>query len=113
MFKNFSRRNHLDKPNYDLKYQYVPNSLRLDIFKSVIEDINTIQEYCIYRDSAVSINKESFRLYSHDQIAEYYTSDLFINLLLQIDWHEFLSVVEFFLNTNLVSHEEINKLFII
>lgn len=112
MFINFSRRHHLDKPEYDLKYKYVPLAFRMDLYKHIIEDCDsTIQEYCIYRDVAININKESVRLYSRDEMEEFYNPDLFIDLLLQAEWHEVLSIVEFLLNIRKISVDEANQLF--
>lgn len=112
MFQNFTRRHHLDKPKYVLKYQYIPSAFRFDIYKSVVEDCESIiEEYCIYRDTAISVNKESFRAFSSDEIEEYYNPDMFIDLIMSLEWHEVLSAIEFFVSVNRLTLDEANSLF--
>lgn len=41
---------------------------------------------------------------------EYHTSDLFIDLLQKSDWHEVLSIIEYFVNDGPLSKNEVNKL---
>ena len=101
MFENFSRRNHLDKPIYELKYEYVPPAFRMDIYKVVRAKCeNAIEEYCLFRDSAVSVNKSVVRFYSTEDIEEQYNPDFFLQFLLNLEWHEMLSVAEYFLTRN-------------
>lgn len=112
MFENFTRRHHLDKPDYVLKYQYIPSAFRFDIYKVVTEGCeSTIEEYCLYRDTAISVNKESFRAFSSDEIEEYYNPDMFIDLIMSLEWHEVLSVIEFFISVNKLTLDEVNNLF--
>ena len=112
MFKSFTRRHSLDKPNYELKYQYIPSGFRFDIYKMAIGDCeSTIQAYCLYRDTAISVNKEYFSLFSHDEINEFYTPDMFIDLIMTLEWHEVLSAIEFYIYENILSMDEVNSLF--
>ena len=55
-------------------------------------------------------NSDYHRLYGEDDIMEYYTSDLFIDLLQKSEWHEILSIIEYFVNDGLLSKSEVNKL---
>ncbi|MEN6325750.1 MAG: hypothetical protein ABFD18_06050 [Syntrophomonas sp.] len=112
MFENFSRRNHLDRPSYTLKYEYIPPAFRMDIYKAVKQFCdNSVKEYCLYRDSAVSVNRDSFRLYTVEDVDERYNPDFFIEMLLDLEWHEMLSIIEFFLEVRCLSAEEVNKFF--
>lgn len=112
MFENFSRRNHLDRPEHELKYQYIPPAFRMDLYKVIeTESDSKSQEYCIYRDSSVSINRSNVRLYTIEDIEERYNPDFFIEMLLVIEWHEVLSIIEFLLNNSLIDSDEINRLF--
>lgn len=110
--QKFSRRHHLDKPEYELKYEYVPPVFRMELYKCVTADCeNTIREYCLYRNVAISINKESVKLYSHDEIEEFYNPDFFVDLLLNAKWHEVLSMVEFFMSIGEIDVNKANYLF--
>lgn len=112
MIENFSRRHQLDKPEYELKYKCIPREFRLDLFKAIREECESIlHEYSIYRETAISINKESARFSSHDEVAEFYNTDLFTELLLEAQWHEVLSIVEFILTAGITSLDEVNRLF--
>ncbi len=95
MFQNFTRRRHLDKPRYVLKYQYIPSAFRFDIYKAVLENCETtIAEYCLYRDTAISVNKESFRAFLHNEIEEYYSPYMFVDLIMSLEWHDVLSAMQ-------------------
>jgi len=86
--------------------------LRFDIFKALIEGCeSSVQEYCLYRDGAVSINKPTVRLYSVEDIEERYNPDLFIQMLIDLDWHEMLSIIEFYLDVGPIDADEVNQLF--
>ena len=113
MFQNFTRRHQLDVPEYDLKYEYIPPSFRLDLFKllkTACEE-STVQEYCLYRDSSVSINKENVHFATVDEIEEYYNPDFFIEMLLSIEWHQVLSLVEFCIHKGALKADDANQLF--
>jgi hypothetical protein len=116
MFENFSRRHGLDKHSYDLKYEYVPPAFRMDLFKSVTEQFEdatspTVREYVTYLHAAVSVNKEpTLHLYDSDEIEQYYNSLIFIDFILELQWHELLSVVEFFVNSGYLKSAAANRL---
>jgi hypothetical protein len=114
MFNNFTRRHQLDAPEYDLKYEYLPPSFRLDLYKLLKAacDESTVQEYCLYRDSSVSINKENVHFVTIDEIEEYYNPDLFIEMLLGIEWHQVLSLMEFCIHKGALKADKANELFI-
>jgi len=113
MFLNFTRRHQLDQPDYDLKYEYVPDALRMDLYKAAIESCEgTVGEYCIYRDASVSINRDSVRRWTAEQIRQCYNPDLFIEMMLSVDWHEVLSLAEFFVEEGLVHEDDLNRLFV-
>ena len=117
MFENFTRRHHLDHVETDLQYEYVPPTLRCDLFKLVRKHCSedqesaTIHEYCVYRGASIAVNSDYYRLYAADDIMEYYSPDLFVDLLLKSEWHEVLSIVEFLINEGPLSRKEVNKLF--
>lgn len=112
MFEYFTRRYCLDRPNYDLKYEYIPPSLRSDFYKLIHDETESITAlYCFYRDASVVVNRDSARFYSHDDIAEYFNPDILIEMLLTIEWHEFLSITEFASNEVSISIAQINNLF--
>jgi hypothetical protein len=115
MFENFSRRHRLDHSESDLKYEHIPSEFRYDLFKLVREscgrEMSTLQEYGFYRGASISINADYFRLFSVDDIQEYYSPDLFVDLLLKAKWHEVLSIVEFLMNEGPLSSTELNRLF--
>lgn len=101
MFQSFSRRNHLDKPIYDLKYEYVPPAFRMDIYKVVKATCESgIEEYQLFRDSAISVNKSVSRFYFIEDVEAQYNPDFFIQFLLDLEWHEMLSLIEYFLTSN-------------
>ncbi len=111
MYKNFTRRHNLDKPKYDLKYEYMPLALRFDIYKLIISRCESIyQEYSLYRGTSISINKETVMLYSEDDILEYYTSNLLIELLSKCEWHEILSILEYLIINAKFNPNHINEL---
>jgi len=107
----------LDHFEVDLQYEYVPPAFRYDLFKAVLEHCNeedggtTIREYCLYRGVSIAVNSDYYRLYSVDDIMEFYSPDPFMDLLLKAEWHEVLSIVEFLINEGPLSRKEINKLF--
>jgi len=112
MFHNFTRRHLLDVPEYDLKYEYIPPSFRFDLYKSIKSDCDKkVQEYCLYRDSAVSINKNNVRFATVDEIEEYYNPDFFIEMLLEVEWHQILSLVEFYIHEGPLKPNQANELF--
>jgi hypothetical protein len=115
MFENFSRRHRLDHSESDLKYEHIPSQFRLDLYKLVGEScgkqMSTLNEYSLYRGASISINADYFRLFSIDDIQEYYSPDLFVDLLLRAKWHEVLSIVEFLTNEARLSRTDINQLF--
>lgn len=112
MFHNFTRRHLLDVPEYDLKYEYIPPSFRFDLYKILKSDCeSTVQEYCLYRDSAVSINRDTVRFATADEIQEYYNPDFFIEMLLEVEWHQILSLVEFYIHEGPLKPDQANKLF--
>ncbi|MBU1045438.1 MAG: hypothetical protein KJ915_13710 [Candidatus Omnitrophica bacterium] len=113
MFNNFTRRHLLDVPEYDLKYEYIPPSFRFDLYKIIISDCeSTVQEYCLFRDSAVSINKDIVRFRTVEEMEEYYNPDLFVEMLLDVDWHQILSLIEFYIHKGLLEPAKANKLFL-
>ena len=117
MFENFTRRHHLDHFEIDLQYEYVPPAFRYDLFKllrehcSEEEEVATLREYILYRGSSIAVNSDYHRLYGQDDIMEYYSPDLFMDLLLKSEWHEVLSIVEYLINEGPLSKKEVNKLF--
>ena len=112
MFQNFTRRHGLDKPDYDLKYEYVPPAFRFDLYKAVTGCCeNKVHEYCLYRDVAITINRDNFRLGSVDEIEEYYNPDFFVEMLQDASWHEVLSIIEFLVNSKIISGAEADELF--
>jgi len=112
MIKNFTRRNKLDSPDYDLQYEYIPPAFRLDVYKAIKQNCESIiEEYCLYRDSAVSINKETNRFPDVEAIEEFYNPDFFIELLLGCEWHEIISLIEYFVNEGPLEENEVNELF--
>jgi hypothetical protein len=117
LFENFTRRHHLDHFETDLQYEFVPPAFRYDLFKLVREhcseevEVATIREYCLYRGASIAVNSDYYRLYGQDDIMEYYSPDLFVDLLLKSEWHEVLSIVEFLINEGPLSKKEANKLF--
>lgn len=112
MFRNFTRRNRLDYPKCDLQYEYIPPAFRQDLYKAVKSNCEgTVNEYILYRDSALSINKDTHRFSDAEEIDENYNPDFFITLLLQCEWHEVLSLVEFFVNNKILDENEVNELF--
>ena len=115
MFENFTRRHHLDHFESDLKYEDIPLALRYDLFKTTVEHLreegnSTIREYVLYRGASIAVNSDYHRLYGEDDIMEYYTSDLFIDLLQKSEWHEVLSIIEYLVNDGPLSKNEVNKL---
>jgi hypothetical protein len=115
MFESFTRRHHLDHFESDLQYEDVPPALRYDLFKIGLEHLreegnSTIREYVLYRGASIAVNSDYHRLYGEDDIMEYYTSDLFIDLLQKSEWHEVLSIIEYFVNDGPLSKNEVNKL---
>lgn len=116
MFETFTRRHHLDHFESDLQYEYVPPALRYDLFKVVLnrlreEGDGTIREYVLYRGASITVNSYYHRLYHEEDIVTYYTSDLFIDLLQKSEWHEVLSIVEYFVDQRVLPGDEANKLF--
>jgi hypothetical protein len=115
MFKNFTRRHRLDYFESDLQYEYIPPAFCYDLFKLVREhcdeETSTVREYCLYRGASISVNADYFRLLTIDEIQEYYSPDLFVDLLLKSKWHEVLSTVEFLINEGPLSRKEVNNLF--
>ena len=112
MFHNFTGRHLLDVPEYDLKYEYIPPSFRFDLYKIIKSDCeSTVQEYCLYRDSAVSINRDTVRFATVDEIEEYYNPDFFIEMLLEVEWHHVLSLVEFYIHEGPLKTDQANELF--
>lgn len=63
-----------------------------------------------YRGAAIAVNGDYHRLYGEDEIMEYYTSDLFIDLLQKSEWHEVLSIIEYLVNDGPLSKADVNKL---
>jgi hypothetical protein len=116
MFENFTRRHHLDHFESDLQYEYVPPAFRYDLFKVVREHCSeepeaaTLREYCLYRGASIAVNSDYYRLYGIDDITEYYSPDLFVDLLLKSEWHEVLSIIEFLSNEGPLSKKTVNKL---
>jgi hypothetical protein len=112
LIKNFTRRNRLDQPEYDLQYEYIPQAFRLDIYKAIREKCeDAVREYNYYRDSAVSIHRDSIRLADIEDIEENYNPDFLIEMFLKCEWHEFLSLVEHFVNEGPLGEQEVNELF--
>lgn len=115
MYKNFTRRHKLDHSEADLKYEDLPRAFRFDLLKIVqahcSEEMSTVREYCLYRGASISVNADYFQLHSVDDIQEYYTPDLFVDLLQTAEWHEVLSVVEFLIAEGPLSKDEVNEIF--
>ena len=112
MFHNFTRRHLLDVPEYDLKYEYIPQAFRFDLYKIVKSQCDSsVQEYCLYRDSGISVNKDTVRFPTADEINEYYNPDFFIEMLQDITWHEVLSIVEYYVHEQVINSDQINELF--
>ena len=112
LIQTFTRRHHLDLPDYDLKYKYVPPAFRFDLYKTVKEECEgSVGEYCLYRDASISINKENERCWTAEEMDSYYNPDFFVQLLQEVEWHEVLSLVEFFVSACAISADEVNELF--
>ncbi len=116
MFHNFTRRHKLDFDPSPLKYENIPMRFRLDILKMIMaatrESENpSIHEYSIYQRSAISINKSFEILNTVDEIAEYYSSTLFVDLLEKAKWHEVISLIEHLINVEEFHFSKFNELF--
>lgn len=112
MFKYFTRRHHLDRPSYDLKHEYVPPAFRSDFYKLVrAKSEEVVSLYCFYREVSVVVNRDSVRFYSSDDIEAYFNPDLLIELLLGVEWHEVLSILEFASNEADISIDDLNEIF--
>lgn len=115
MFKNFSRRHRLDFNQCDLQYEYIPQSLRFDVYKHLRKQCddadNRVAEYCLYRGCSVHVNWDYFSLGDVDSIMEWYSPDFFIELLQKCSWHEFLSIVEFLIDQGRLSVDDAEDLF--
>jgi len=115
LFKNFSRRHRLDYSESDLKYEYIPQSLRYDVYKHLSKQCDdadsSVAEYCLYRGCSVQVNWDYFSLGDVDSIMEWYSPDLFIELLQKCSWHDFLSIIEFLIDQKLLSIDETEELF--
>ena len=96
MIDNFSRRHKLDYEECDLHYEYIPNRFRFDLIKLTLKDCDDRigAQYCLYRGASVSINKDYYKFFGEEEIAEFYTRDLFIDLIHKAEWHEVLSIIE-------------------
>jgi hypothetical protein len=115
MFVNFTRRHKLDYEQCDLRYQFVPPPFRYDLLKHVIEAIeklegSTFREYSLYRHLSVSLNKDYQQFYGEDEIHEFYSTDLFIDLVRSAKWHEVLSMVEYLVRAGLIKLKTVNEL---
>ena len=111
LFKYFTRRHYLDRPDYDLKYEYIPPASRSDFYKLVrSEASSSIALYCFYRDASVVVNRDSFRFYDEDAIEGSFNPDFLIELLLDVAWHELLSIIEFASNEAGISTDKINEI---
>jgi hypothetical protein len=111
LFKYFTRRYCLDRPKYDLKYEYIPQASRSDFYKLIrAKSEEIVSLYCFYREASVVVNRNSVRLYNSDDIESYFNPDLLIELLLDVEWHEFLSITEFASNETDISIDEINQI---
>lgn len=112
MFKYFTRRHYLDRPIYDLKYEYIPPASRSDFYKVVMNRFEEIVGlYCFYRDASVVVNRDSTRFYDSDDVEENFNPDHLIELLLDVEWHELLSITEFASNEKGIPIDEINEIF--
>lgn len=113
MFENFSRRHKLDYEDCNLRYEYIPNAFRFDLVKSTIEgcEESIIREYCYYRGASISIGQDHFQLFGVDEIQEFYSSDLFIELIRKAKWHSILSIIEYLLNEGPLYPNDVNELF--
>ncbi len=102
----------MDRPSYDLKYEYIPPASRSDFYKLIqAKSEGTVSLYCFYREASVVINRVSTLLYNSDDIESYFSPDYLIELLLNVEWHEFLSITEFVSNEADISIDEINDIF--
>ena len=115
MFQNFTRRHKLDHFESELRYEYVPPPFRYDLYKLVQDncggEMSHVREYALYRGASISINADYFQLFTIDDIHEYYSPDLFVDLLLKAKWHNVLSIAKFLVNDGPLSETEINQLF--
>ena len=116
MLKNFTRRNKLDYEPCDLMYRYVPPAFRYDLMKLFFDTLRdgggpVTREYALYRNLSVSIKKEHFQLFGEDEIHEFYSSDLLVELIRKAEWHEVLSIVEEVANNDFVGQRDLNGLF--
>lgn len=115
MFENFTRRHRLDYEPCNLRYEYIPSSFKFDLIKLVSDYCNdeggSVSEYCLYRGASVSINKDHYQLFGVDDIHEYYTPDLLIDLIQKSEWHEALSIIEYLIIEGPLNIKEVNDLF--
>ena len=116
MFTNFTRRHKLDWEPCELRYRYVPIAFRFDLVKLVLEHLgdeenSTLREYAMYRQLSVSLNKDYVALIGEDDIYQFYSPDLFIDLVRSAQWHEVLSIIEYLENGRLVDRKTVNGLF--
>ncbi|MFM2589717.1 AbiJ-NTD4 domain-containing protein [Vibrio sp. TBV020] len=112
MKKNFSRRHKLDYEECDLIYEFIPSAFKYDLYKLIDNySDNTVQRYVIYRELAVQISKEHYQLFGSDDIHEFYTPDMLIQLITKAKWHEVLSMVEYVVTKEIADENEINDLF--
>ena len=112
MNKNFSRRHKLDYEECELIYEFIPSAFKYDLYK-LIDDYSetSLQVYAIYRELAVHISKEHYQLFGLDEIHEFYTPDMLIELITKAKWHEVLSMVEFVVSKEISDDSQINTLF--
>lgn len=69
------------------------------------------REYSLYRNLSVTLHKSYQRFYGEDEIHEFYSTDLFIDLIESASWHEFLSIVERLVASRMLARSAANKLF--
>ena len=116
MVSTFTRRHKLDHEAGDLHYQSIPNAVKLELANIVLDRLHaeenaTSREYSLYRNLSVALHKSYQRFYGEDEIHEYYSTDLFIDLIETASWHEFLSIVERLVSSKMILKNAANKLF--
>lgn len=116
MLTSFTRRYKLDYEPCELRYKFVPSEFRYDLIKTVLDRIHEsddghLREYGVYRHLSVTVNTDYARLFGEDQIHEFYSSDLLVDLVLTAQWHEVLSMVEDLIVSKCVKRREANELF--
>lgn len=115
MLDNFTRRHRLDYQPCDLRYEYIPSGFRYDLFKLLLEDAHEeeggfVREYYLYRALSIAISKDYFQCVNADQIYDFYTTDLLVELIIKSKWHELLSLIEEIVERTSIPAKKLNEL---